>query len=403
MNITAGHSISSFRLFAVTPPGLEHTTFFELEQMGGIGSPVMESGGVGFSGPLEILYKANLWLRTANRVLLRIAGFRATELDGFEEKIQRYPWELYLPSGGVVKVNASSHKSRIYHSGAVEERVIRGIGHRIGKSVASWRLARKSGVSFDLLVVIRFVRDKCMISVDSSGEDLYRRGYKKDVGRASLRENLAAGLLIAAGWDGKSPVLDPMCGSGTIAIEAAMSAAAMAPGLYRHFAFEKWKNFDRDMWEQLRQEARQQALKVRRSSLEFFASDYDVEAVKSARLNAQRAGVTDILKIKKESVAKLVRPEELEHGWIISNPPYGKRIKQSRELTGLYSTLGRRFRDNFQGWDIALLCPDYRLQKALALHVRKIASIKNGGTRVDILSSAGKGEIRGNSQGSYQE
>lgn len=379
-------SHSKFRFFAVSPPGLEQSTLFELQQFC-LSDLVMERGGVNFAGSLQELYKANLWLRTANRILLRIGHFKAEALDILEEKISKYPWEIYLPAGGVVKVNASSHKSRLYHSGAIEERVIQGIGLRLGKDVASWRLARKSGVAFDMLVVIRIVNDVCTVSVDSSGDDLYKRGYKKDVGRASLRENLAAGFLFSAGWDGKSPVIDPMCGSGTVAIEAAMIAASVAPGVYRNFAFEKWKNFDQELWEGLKKEARKKAAGVRRSSLMFFASDYDIEAVKSARLNAQRAGVSDILKIRKESLSRLPRPENIESGWIVSNPPYGKRIRQSKELTGLYSALGRIFRERFQGWNIALLCPDFRLQKALALHVKKVSTIKNGGTRVDILSS----------------
>jgi putative N6-adenine-specific DNA methylase len=379
-------NISRYKLFAVTLPGFEDVTRGELEALG-FSDVSVETGGVSFSGTLQDIYNANLWIRSASRILLRIGKFKVSDLDTLKRHVSKYPWDIYLPGGGVVKVNASSSKSRLYHSGAVEERVIEGIRLRTGDNVASWRVVRRSRVSVDMLVVVRIVRDHCVISVDTSGENLYKRGYKKDITRASIRENIAAAILLASGWDGKMPVLDPMCGCGTFVIEAAMIAFSVAPGLYRDFMFEKWKNYDADLWEELRKTARKRIKYTGRSSCSFFASDNDMSAVERTLRNAERAGVSDCICVRKISVARLEPPDELECGWIVTNPPYGLRVKQKSGVAGLYSTLGKVFRTRFKGWNIAILSPDYRLQKALALPVRKITSFSNGGVRVELLSS----------------
>lgn len=386
MNNPLNPSLSTFRLFAVSPPGLEQVTLHELNQMG-VRNIKFETGGINFVANIQELYRANLWLRSVNRVLLRIGRFNVKDFDELEDQISRYPWGIYLPSGGVVRVNVSTHKSRLYHSGAIEERAVKAIQRRIGKDVASWRLARKSNVDVNLFVLVRILNDFCEISIDTSGKDLYKRGYKKDSGRASIRENLAFAVLMAAGWDGKSTVLDPMCGSGTIIIEAAMHAASIAPGLYRHFAFETWTNFSPDLWQNLRNEAKHKRLSTRTLVPSFFASDHDAEALNNLRNNAQRAGVADMIQVSKKSVARLERPADVEHGWIISNPPYGRRIKQKNDISGLYSTLGRIIREQFSGWNVGIVCPDYKLQRSLALPLKKVCSFKNGGNSVELISS----------------
>ncbi len=363
-----------YRLFAVAPPGLESLVAWELVQLGI--TPRLQAGGVSFRGGLPELYRSNLWLRVSSRVLLRVAEFKSFHLGGLAQKVARYPWELYIPPEFGLKIRATCVRSRIYHSGAVAERVKRGIEARLRRKLATF--------SPSMLIVVRIFRDHCTISVDSSGADLFKRGYKVGKGPAPLRENLAAALLLGSGWDRLKPVFDPFCGTGTVAIEAAMILAHQAPGLKRGFAFEYWRNFDPHLWERLKDEARQR--RIAPSEPIVWASDKAPGAIEATRLNVKAAGVEDWIVISQRDIKDL-RPPGVKKGWLITNPPYGQRLRPSKDIRALYGVLGGVFRRYFDHWQMALLSPFPETPAFLGLAFKKVTSFTHGGIKVRLFST----------------
>ncbi len=366
---------SNFRLFAVSPPGLEGITAKELSRLGLSGK--IRPGGVEFRGPLAVLYQTNLWLRTANRILLRIAEFRVLHLNELRLRIARYPWEIYIPDGSSIKIRATCSRSRLYHSGAVAERVLRGIEDRLGRKL--------SEEGPEVLIVVRLFKDQCLVSVDTSGKDLFRRGYKLGKGPAPLRENLAAAMLLASGWDGRSPLVDPFCGTGTIAIEAAMIAADIAPGLKRSFAFEAWRNFDKDLWSELR--AKAIAARKEISKPLIWASDHSLEAIKASQTNVKVAEVENLIVLEQRAVKELFPPTGYP-GWIVTNPPYGRRLRPRTPVWEVYKTLGYVFQRRFPNWKLVLVSPYRNVSKALNLPLKKLTSFDHGGLKVNLWGSS---------------
>jgi putative N6-adenine-specific DNA methylase len=252
-------------LFAVCTPGLESFLARELE---GLGLPAIQSppgseylsraeesgdeiGGVEFRGSLPDLYRVNLHLRTATRVLLQAGSFYADTFSDLKRRARRLAWASYLRPGRAISLRVSCHRSRLFHSGAVEERILEAIAVALGQAPPLQRLKPGEDVPLPQLISVRLVENRCTIHIDSSGPLLHRRGYRLASGKAPLRETLAAGLLLASGWDPRSPLLDPFCGSGTIAIEAALLGLGIPPGLRRRFAFMDWPIFDFETWKRL--------------------------------------------------------------------------------------------------------------------------------------------------------
>ncbi len=368
---------SIYRFFAVAPPGLEPLVAWELAQLGARAQA--QAGGVSFRGDLRLLYKANLWLRVASHVLVRVAEFRAFHLRELVERVARYPWEIYIPQGCGVKIRVTCVRSRLYHRGAVEERVKKGLERRLKYPL------RIDNHSPEVLLVVRIYRDQCTISVDSSGKDLFKRGYKQGKGPAPLRENLAAALLLASGWDRRTPILDPFCGTGTVAVEAAFILARRAPGLGRSFAFEKWRNFSPTWWEEIKAEA--QAMCRLPQKPMVWASDKSPEALEATRLNIKAAGVEGLVQIELKDVANIA-PPYTGSGWLITNPPYGRRLRAAKDIRRLYATLGQVFQRHFQGWRLALLSPFVETPAMVGLPLKEVTSFPHGGLRVRLFSSA---------------
>src|SRR4051812_6625037 len=226
LNPRTGRSNEPFELFAATAPGLESIAAGELKSLGVKGR--QEPGGVAFEGDLNGVYLANLWLRTASRVLLRLGRFHASTFYELERRAKKLPWADFLPATGSVEVRVTCRKSRLYHSDAVAERILGAIA-RVAPAGIDVKIGAAPGEGDDeaetssrQLIVVRIVDDQCEVSADTSGELLHRRGYRQEVARAPLRETLAAAMVLASGWDKRQPLLDPMCGSGTIPIEAAL-------------------------------------------------------------------------------------------------------------------------------------------------------------------------------------
>ena len=229
---------------------------------------------------------------------------------------------------------------------------------------------------------MRLVDDKCTISVDSSGELLHKRGYRLAVAKAPLRETLAAALLMASGWDQSAALLDPFCGSGTIPIEAALMSLGIPPGINRRFAFMDWPGFDPKMWADLRSES----ASIHPSSFilnpSILASDRDAEAIKSAHANAERAGVEEVIEFKCQAVSAITPPVGL--GWVVTNPPYGVRVSEGKDLRNLYAQFGNVLRRQCPGWNVALLCNDPVLLGQMQMELYTSLGFINGGIGVRV-------------------
>lgn len=373
-----------FEIFVVSQPGLENVTALELLDMGMAGR--LEQGGISFRGGLPEIYRVNLWSRSAVRVLVRIGRFRLTRLSEVIERFQRYPWEIYgaADPGRGVRVRVTTRKSRLYHTGAVAERVLEGIRRRVGRRSMPEAIGRDGGQ--DMLVVVRIVRDWCVASVDSSGLPLYMRGYRKRGVRAPIRENLAASLILLSGWEPGRPLFDPFCGSGTIPVEAALMEAGIPPGINRDFAFMRWKNFDPVLWKALEYGGRHgEAGEARGAETNIYAADRDERAVETARMNAEVAGVSGMIEFREMRFGPEVLPPCRRPGWIVTNPPYGKRV-HGRGQRGVYSAIGRALVRNFSAWSITCLAPS-ALKELPCRRSVCLGSFLNGGVRVRVLES----------------
>ena len=379
-------------LFAVTAPGLEPVAAEELRALG-VTDAVAEPGGVAFTGGHDRLYESNLQLRTASRVVARVAEFTARTFFELERHARRVAWEEYLTPGRPVRVRVTCRKSRLYHSDAVGERIIAAIAHRVGSIglgavVHAGEDEAEAAPEHDpagaQLFTIRFLHDRCTVSADSSGALLHLRGYRQAVAKAPMRETLAAAVLLGAGWRGESALVDPLCGSGTIAIEGALIARRIAPGIGRKFAFMEWPNFSERSWQTVHDRATNSTLS--RSPVEIIASDRDAGATTATAANAERAEVAADIDVRTHSLSAIRPPAG--PGLLAVNPPYGVRVGQSDELRNLYAALGQVARAKFAGWTVALLAADRKLASRSGLSLRPVFRSSNGGIPVELLTAA---------------
>ena len=340
-------------IFLVAPPGLEHVLAEEARALG-FRDVIPGPGGVSSRGGWPEIWRANLWLRGAGRVLVRIAAFRALHLAQLDKRARRVPWAEMLHPDRPVRVEATCRGSRIYHAGAAAQRVERAIAETLGAPV---------GAEDDtaIRVLVRIEDDLCTISLDSSGEPLHRRGHKQEMGKAPLRETLAALFLRQCGYNGGEPVVDPMCGSGTFVIEAAEIAAGLAPGRGRRFAFEAFAGFDPAAWEAMRA-----APAPAPPDLRFHGFDRDQGAIAASRANADRAGIAALTCFTCQPIAALTPPEG-PTGLVMVNPPYGGRIGNAKALYPLYGTLGEVLRTRFAGWRVGIVTSKPQLARATGL------------------------------------
>jgi len=377
-----------FQIFASTAPGLESIAAGELKTLGVKGK--QEIGGVAFAGDLERIYETNLWLRTASRILVRLGRFHASTFYELERRAKKLPWGEFLSGSGAVRVRVTCRKSKLYHSDAVAERVLSAIAGTVSGSIKS-EAAEDDDEAAEAeaesqLFVVRIVNDECEISVDSSGDLLHRRGYRKEVAKAPLRETIAAAMVLASGWKRGDPLLDPMCGSGTIPIEAALLARKIAPGLKRDFQFMKWPGFDGDCWTRVVENARAAEITL---SGELLGSDRDAGAIQAAEHNADRAGVADSVRFFQEAVSgsmEGIDPAVGGTGWVLTNPPYGVRVGESGDLRNLYAKLGSTLGEK-AGWRLGVLTADLDLVRQTKLPLRARFSTSNGGIPVTFLAS----------------
>ncbi len=376
--------MTTHRYFATTARGLEPLVAQELQQLG---AEAVEPGfaGVRFAGDRALLYRVNLWGRIPFRVLLNLAERGCRDAQQLYGAVQTVDWASYLAPEQTFAVRATGKSRQLNHSHFTALQVKNAIVDQQRQ-----QFGERSSIDTedpDVRINVHISGDgpgrasRATISLDSTGESLHRRGYRPAMGQAPLKETLAAALLQLAAWTPDQPFLDPLCGSGTLPIEAARQALCIAPGLDRNFAFERWPDFDAELWQQQREQAQQQ----RRNSLEapIVGSDGDDEVIQQAQGNAERAEVEDCITLRQQALSDLTPPAD--HGIIICNPPYGERIGEAEALEPFYKQLGDVLKQRCQGWTAYVLCGNLALAKKIGLRPSRRIPVSNGGIDCRLL------------------
>lgn len=358
--------------FASTARGLVEPLEIELKELG-LKVTDKYIGGVFFESNWEGCYKANLHSRLASRILKPILDFTAYQPEELYSQILRHDFTKYIKPTQTISIDASVSESKMRDQRFVAMKV---------KDAIVDQFRDKFGVrpdvdneNPDLRIHVRCIKNQFNVALDTSGDSLFKRGYRRDVGEAPLKENLAAGLIKLTEWDGQSPIVDLMCGSGTFLIEAAMMALNIAPGINRKkFGFQNWLSYDSEAWDKVVQEA----LDGEKEELpfKFYGYDIDRRVLTSAKDNAKRAGVDQVIEFKKEAVAVVEPP--VEKGLIIVNPPYGARIGDEDNLRDVYRDLGFTLKHRFKGWDCWILSGNKELIADLKLKSTRKHFVFNG-------------------------
>ncbi|WP_353421132.1 THUMP domain-containing class I SAM-dependent RNA methyltransferase [Staphylococcus delphini] len=322
-----------YQLLAVCPMGLESIVAKEVQDLGY--DTRVENGRIYFEGDASAIIKANLWLRTADRVKLIVGQFEAVTFDSLFEQTKNLPWEQFIPADGQFPVQGRSLKSKLFSVPDVQAITKKAIVERLKNAhqVSGW--LDESGPKYPVEVAI--LKDKVLLTIDTSGSGLNKRGYRLAQGEAPIKETLAASLVKLANWTGDTPLIDPFCGSGTIAIEACLIAQNIAPGFNRSFISEQWDIIPEGLYDQKRAEADE--LADYDKEIEIYASDIDPEMVEIAQRNADEVGVGDIIRFEVKDVNTLTIDHDGPIG-LIGNPPYGERIGDRAEVEAMYRNLG---------------------------------------------------------------
>lgn len=382
--------------FAIAAPGLAPLVAAELESLG-VQVQGVEPAGVAFEATPLMLFRVNCWSRLATRVIVRLDTFEARDFATLEKFARRVPWGDVLTAGDSAEIAVTCRKSRLYHSDAVAQRIARAIEKMVPGARAEQADARDDdgdGIDTNVdkavngqrvqRILVRFDRDVCTISADSSGELLHRRGWRLDSGKAPLRETLAAALIAASDWPGDVPLVDPMCGAGTIAIEASLRARNIAPGLSRSYSCESWPGIPASIASDERAAAR---AAQRDAAAPIVAADRDAGAIEATRTNAERAGVLDGITILHQPLSDTDVSSLGARGWIVTNPPYGVRTGDPHTLPALWGRLGALVRSAGPGWTLAAVVPDPAFAKELRLPLDRVVMTTTGGRQVAFMRS----------------
>jgi putative N6-adenine-specific DNA methylase len=370
--------------FAVAAPGLEPIIARELRGLGE--QPRVEDGGVSWIGDVRSVMRANLWLRSATRVLVRVAKFNAKSFAELERAAKRVAWERYIGAGVTADFRVTAKKSKLIHTDAIAQRLLSALGSRpkAPPSKPKAESREPKAESREQLFVVRVLRDEFEISVDSSGELLHMRGYRQAIGKAPLRETLAAALLLGAEWPGHTPLLDPFCGSGTIPIEAALIARRIAPGINRRFAVLDWPDVNAAWWTRLVDDAK--SIELAKSPVPILGSDRDKGAIASSTANAERAGVAGDIEFSVRAVSAIEPPHV--PGLVATNPPYGVRASPKKDVRNLYAQFGNVMREKCAGWHVAFYSAQQRHVKETGLVTREVFRTTNGGIEIAAVMSS---------------
>jgi len=371
------------RFFATCAPGLEPLLHAEARELG-LSKVERQVGGVYFEGTLYDALRANLWLRTAIRVLMRVARFEARDADMLYAGARGVEWERFVRPDGTLIVDAHTADSELDHSLFIEQRVKDALVDRFRE--AHGQRPRVDKEAPELSIHAHIYKDRCTLLVDTSGDSLHKRGYRRYQGRAPLAETLSAALVLDSGWDQRSPLMDPFAGSGTILIEAAMLACRIAPGLLRpSFALERWKGWDARLGSKLRESARAKRIAIGKRVL--LGLETEPETVRGALENLQALGLESAIRFEHG------RAENWEYkrgwnAWIVTNPPYGERIGDEEALARTFRSLGRRWKEQCTGWHASVLLGNPRLAASLELRAERQRAVRNGALECEILHYA---------------
>jgi 23S rRNA G2445 N2-methylase RlmL len=374
------------RFAAVVPPELALICQKELGAIG-IGDASISETGVEFPGKMESCYRANLWSRSASRILCRVHRFRAGVLEELFHKVAHFPWELWIHPLVPLQIDTHVRYSRIEHEGRLQEAVLKAIqrcfsAQGLATPTQAAPAPPESGheaeanASGRQRVLVHLVENHCEISLDTTGEHLHRRGYRLHHTGAPLRETLAAAILIRSGWNGEVPLVDGMCGAGTIPIEAALMARGIPPGLNRSFLFERWPSFAAARWGHLCRKARESMRKRTRAPI--VGLDLKGESIDIARGNARRAGLAETILWECRDFFEFAPSRQgLRPGVLFLNPPYGRRLETAgREF---FDRLGKHARTHFKGWRLTVLAPQRGLLQQMGLPSIRTWQIVHGG------------------------
>jgi 23S rRNA (guanine2445-N2)-methyltransferase / 23S rRNA (guanine2069-N7)-methyltransferase len=379
-----------YTFFATCPKGIEAILFQELASLGAR-EPKETRAGVYFKGGLETAYRICLWSRLANRLLLPLKRFKAMTTDDLYDHVHTLVnWHDHMATDGSLAVDFTASGSREFHSHYAALRVKDAIVDQFNK-----RFGRRPSVDTrkpDIRVNVHMKQKQATLSLDLSGDSLHKRGYRSEGGAAPLKENLAAAILIRAGWPDIAQrggsLVDPMCGSGTLLFEGAMIAFDMAPRSgRRYFGFKKWKRHDKAMWEKLVNEAterKESGLKGKRPK--FYGFDADEHVIAQAKDNASNAGLFKYTQFHCRDLEQLKGQDGINKGLVIANPPYGERMGEEASLASLYHCLGERLKEGFYGWQASVFTANPALAKHMGIRAKKQYRFFNGALPCKLLN-----------------
>ena len=363
--------MQEFKMIAKTFKGLEEVLAGELVELGA-NNVQLERRAVSFTGDKRLLYKANFCLRTASRVLVPITTFKANDADAVYEQVKQIDWSRYMTLATGFQIDATVYSDTFRHS--------RYVTYRVKDAIVDWwneREGKRPNVKLsnpDLCLNVHIANETVTLSLDSSGESLHKRGYRVANTEAPINEALAAGMLLMAGWKGETDFYDPMCGSGTLLIEAALIAQNIAPGIFRKsFAFEKWADFDKDLFEDIYNDDSAE----RPFTHHIYGSDASFYAVQQALKNVKSAGQQRCIDIKQIRVQEIKR-EEQKPALIMVNPPYGERLAQDKDVMRLYGDMGTTFKHQFTGSTAWVISSNEDALKCIGLKPSKRIKLMNG-------------------------
>ena len=362
-------------LTATTQFGLEELLADELYDLGAdithVGSRAVE-----FIGDQKLLYQTVLWSRLAMRVLRPFAAFYAPDEKALYREVSRIDWQDFLGPGQTFAITAVVHKSSFEHSLFVAQLTKDAIVDQFRA-----RTGARPSVDVrnpDIRLHLRMLENEVILSLDAAGDSLHRRGYRQATNDAPLNEVLAAGLVLLSGWDGRQPLIDPMCGSATILTEAGMMAQRIAPGLFHQgkFGFENWYDFDADLWQQLRADAKAQQLEEPQAYL--AGSDVDPRVIEQAAQNITAAGLDECIRLSVRNVKDAAAPPSQPPGIVLTNPPYGERIGEEAQMEALYKTIGDALKTGFQGYEAFIFTGNLEAAKRIGLKTARRIPLFNG-------------------------
>ncbi|PFA70181.1 RNA methyltransferase [Bacillus sp. AFS015802] len=366
--------MGTYTLIATAAMGLESIVAKEVKELGY--DCQVENGKVIFRGDETAIARANMWLRTADRIKILVGEFKAYSFDELFENTKKLPWEDFLPVDAEFPVQGKSVKSKLYSVPDCQAIVKKAIVERLRTAYKRTSWLEETGPLFKIEVAIH--KDVASITLDTSGQGLHKRGYRIGQGEAPLKETLAAALIQLTTWNPDRPFVDPFCGSGTIAIEAALIGQNIAPGFNREFLSEEWPLMPDDVWEKTRLEA--EDLANYDQPLEILGTDIDHRMIDVSKENALEAGLGELVKFKQMQVRDFT--SELEYGIIVGNPPYGERLGERKEVEKMYKEMGQAF-EKLDTWSVYMLTSHENFEQCYGKQATKKRKLFNGFIRTD--------------------